>query len=212
MSIIYKYYNGDVELTLQQAQMQDFGYKKYKFINGDLKIIYHIKNGEIIGGDYFLNSNDVVPDLVQEYCTQNGWYFVFYTLLNSAGQYKLWKGDVYNEEGILSSKIQLVIDQDGFDIANAHLDFTTEAVKHGTKRFFNINPDTGKKDALVQFHYERHTFNAESFCGGRGHWDFYYGGAIIEKVYNPEVMALFNYDNHPYFHNLLPLLPANGII
>jgi len=212
MSITYKYYSGDIELTLQQAQVQYSSFDKYKFINGSLKEIYWVKNGEIIGGDYFLDINEqAIPELVQEYCIENQWDFTFYTYMNSEGDFTLWQGNHYTNEGVISSKHQLVLDQNGLDIAKVRLNFNTEDIDFGSKRYYKINPENGKKEVLIQFEYNRDTFEVESFSGPN-RWDFVYGGAYIDKIYNPEVMEDFIYDNHPYYHNLLPLLPENGVV
>lgn len=213
MSITYKYYDKNIEITVQQAEMEFSSYYKYEFVDGELKVIYSIKEGVIVLGSYFLDPSENVPDLIQEYCVQNKWHFTFYTLLDSSGSYKLWKGEDYNDLGVLIGKLKEVLDDDGLAIAICHIDKDTEDVKFGYKKFYDINPETGKKDVLIQFDYDRfNSFVAKSFTGGRGEWDFYYGGAIIEKVYNPEVMAVFDYDNYPYYHNLLPLLPVNGVV
>lgn len=213
MSITYKYYDDDIELSHQQAEMEYSSYDKYEFVDSKLKVIYNIKNGVIISGSYYLDNGENVADLITEYCVHNKWYFTFYTLLDTSEPYKLWKGNGYNEQGLLSSKWKQVLNDDGLEIAMCRLDNVTEDIRFGHKMFYDINPETGKKDVLVQFQYDQtNPFAAESFAGGRGEWDYYYGGAVIEKVYDPEVMAVFDYDSHPYYHNLLPLLPVNGVV
>ncbi|KGO83491.1 hypothetical protein Q763_02685 [Flavobacterium beibuense F44-8] len=210
MTTTIKYTNSDgVLVSLEQSERLKF-YNKETYNNGLLKKIekFAPKNrnsDEIIltRVDYYLDSGEVFEDVIDQYVSVLRRFVIFYNKqINS-------NGEVYYEclnyfNGNIESKERFVFNNEGLCIASCKLDLNSNEVYKQMKYFYgdtNIYPRDNYNIPSLVVYYEN---NDVDYIYDANGYDY-----ELSDFFASSISTDFIWNDYPYYHNFMPMLPED---
>ena len=94
---IYNIYGNEIN-KIQLSSLSDYSLKT--IVDNKLKMVEHFEDKLLADGEYYLEDNENIDDLIQEYCInkKQRWYFHFNK--QNYGIFTLWDWKAVNSDGI----------------------------------------------------------------------------------------------------------------
>ncbi|ARS39251.1 hypothetical protein CA265_06015 [Sphingobacteriaceae bacterium GW460-11-11-14-LB5] len=210
MSTTIKYKNlyGE-DMTLQQ--LPNVGdYDKLQYENGNVKRIDSYYDKKLDSGTYYLSSTEDKQAIVLEF--SNIWISTeIYLNTQSVGTFTLREWETYGGTDLISKGKTLFDNQDR-RVATEFLDINSSQIKSIEKKFYlTIHDEYIDIDGLpdfgqLSFYYKEDLIIVE--VNLPGFEDDNYRISDNENVLNNLLIRpLFKWEDHPYYHRALPLIP-----
>jgi hypothetical protein len=191
----------EVEINPNQLALEN-EYKKHIFEDEILKKTESYKNGKLTGGKIYLRSSEDLEDIITQYNNSyEDWAFCY--------DYEVSRDFKYSEtvtylKGTLKFKFREVANNKL--IAYQSLDIVTNDVLRTLKYYYDeIYGDEDVSYQLIKVTYGSggEVENINSFLDP----DEVY--KLLDYLEQEDLMAVFNWNEHPYYHKAEPLIP-NG--
>lgn len=207
-----KFYNtyGDQINEIQLSSMSNYRIKT--IINNKLKIVEQFEDKLFADGEYYLEENENINDLIQEYCIKRKqrWYFHFNK--QTSGIFTLWDWEAINSDGIMYFKGKRVLDNKNRKIFYCQLNLQTNEIKGESVKivYQNLNEDENS-DILFEFYYNE---DGSLFMVGDPneiYLDKIIGAKPQDFINSARIQAIFPWHQHPYYHSVFPYLPDGSL-
>ncbi|MEE1898781.1 hypothetical protein V1389_10565 [Flavobacterium rakeshii] len=209
MTTTIKYTNSDgVLVSLEQAERLKF-YNKETYNNGLLKKIekFGLKNRDsdetlLRSIEYYLDTDEVFEDIVNQYITTVKYLYVYYDMITNTN------GDVYYEYvlytyGNIDFKRRKVVNNEGLLLAICLVDLNTNEIKKQAKYFYgdlSIYKRVNYEDPFLVISYENDEVSTLYI---------YDNDYTLSEFLSSDISNVFIWNDYPYYHNFLPMLPED---
>jgi hypothetical protein len=183
------------------------------FIDNKLKVVERFEDKILIGGDYYLEENENINNLILEYCINRNQRWCFHFNKQIFGIFTLWDWEFIDEKGILSFKGKKVLDNKNRKIFYCQHNLQTNEVKGKPEKIFyqNLNDDENS-DILFRFNYHEdgRLFIIED--PNEIYLDKIIGAKPQDFINSSCIQTIFPWDQHSYYHSALPYLPIESLL
>jgi hypothetical protein len=210
--IVYNDFSNN-EITEQQLGMLKC-YKKTFIENGELRMTefwsFGYVQNEVVqsGGFYYLSDNDNLIDIKQKIIGKGKNWTLFYGKVTNTKGDILWNYQVLYD-GLLKTYGRIGFDAQMREISSETFSEVLNRYSAKSKMFYgdtSIFPPPYDGAATFTFFYDDDSnapIEIVSQYGSKTDFDY----SINEFLADNEVMALFHWSQHPFFHNFEPMLP-----
>lgn len=197
-------------LTKQQTEKAR-SYKKEIRSNGELKLIEYYVKQKLRNGSYFLDNSESIQEIIDRYAnTALSWVFYYNKQTNMVGD-NTYEYKVYYD-GILKEKGACANDSQGRLIAKKITDLSTNAVNSKRKFFYSDSQDFQSYEDYtgyaISFDYLDHV--TEVYCVFHPHVEETY--SLDDFLAQEDIMEIFPWEEHTYYHSFDPILPPDPIV
>lgn len=206
---IYNIYGNEIN-KIQLSSLSDYSLKT--IVDNKLKMVEHFEDKLLADGEYYLEDNENIDDLIQEYCInkKQRWYFHFNK--QTSGIFTLWDWKAINSDGIAYFKGKRVLDNKNRKVFYCQLNLETEEIKGEAIKiaYQNIHDDENT-DILFKFKYnaDGSLFRIED--PNEIYFDKVMGSKPQDFIDDIDIQAFFSWNEHEYYHSALPFLPNENI-
>ncbi|WP_316768704.1 hypothetical protein [Pedobacter frigiditerrae] len=217
MSTIIKYTNTNGENITSQQLSNVKDYDKKLYIDGVLKRVETYFDGELNYGTYYLSLDEDKQGIVSEFSTIWRDVEIYFNTL-TFGDFTSKDWEVYRDASIVL-KGKTIFDNQNREVARQIVDVNSLEVKSTEKTFYLTSYGSfTNEDDIPRFGEFNFYYNADS-TEIKVHInlpDYEFGDYIIssnQDIFDdPWISPLFEWIDHPYYHNALPLIPDNSTV
>jgi len=217
MNIMLRYLNEflDTITEAQAALLQS--YVVDHFEDGLLKkreFYREAKSGKYKVTNYFSDSSENKALIIEQFTgiSARGSCVIYFNM-RASGEYSLWDWEQYSMEGILRLRGKTVLDANYKEFLIIDTELDSDTIKSAYKHYYGDVHAGEIKDLLLEFGYDK-VGNLISICDVKGIYGYETKSIDLERFLLDTEFSqiMFPWDQHPYYHNLYPLLPESEII